>query len=237
MTQKKATPAKKATPRKSTTKKDETLKIEMVPINELMDHPRNYRTHPDDQLEHIKQSLQDNGFYRNVVIAKDGTILAGHGVRMAARHLGIEEIPVIRLDIEPDSPAALKILTGDNEIANLGERDDRMLTEMLKEINMAESNVNGLLGTGFDEMMLANLVFVTRPASEVADFDEAAHWAGMPDYEEAEEAIKITVSFDSLEDRANFAEVLGLALTEKTKSVWWPPRSRDDVASVRFESQ
>lgn len=62
----------------------ETPAPALVPLSELRPHPRNYRHHPERQLIHIAMSLHQNGFYRNVVAARDGTILAGHGVVLAA---------------------------------------------------------------------------------------------------------------------------------------------------------
>jgi hypothetical protein len=80
----------------------------------------------------------------------------------------------------------------------------------------------GLLGTGYDAMMLANLAMVTRPSSEIADFDEAAHWAGLPEYMPEPDALELRVRFRSEDDRAEFARRLDLALSEHMKSTWWP---------------
>jgi hypothetical protein len=215
----------------------ENRETESVAVSSLRPHPRNYREHPDDQIEHLAASLKEHGFYRNVVIAQDGTILAGHGVIEAAKRLGLETARVVRLPIEAESPAALKVLTGDNEIEHLAEQDDRLLSELLREI--AQDDPLALLGTGYDEAMLANLVFVTRPASEIADHDEAAHWAGMPAYDPSEgrEArLKLIISFTCEEDRSALLALLDLpAMNGNTGAIWWPPRSRDDVDSLMIE--
>lgn len=205
---------------------------EVVGINDVRRHPRNYRTHPDDQIEHIKQSIRENGLYRNIVVARDGTILAGHGVVRAARELGMRTIPVVRLDLDPDDTRALKVLAGDNEIENLAMQDDRALSEILKDIS--EDDLDDLLGTGFDDMMLANLLFVTRPKHEIEDFDEAAEWVGMPDYESTPEPPKIHVSFRSEEDKQRFIDELELIMI-KPDSCWWPPKERRDPGSLMFE--
>lgn len=147
------------------------FETEMVKLADLKPHPQNYQTHPQEQIEHLKASIAEHGMYRNVVIARENTILAGHGVVLAATQLGMKEVSAVRLDIDPDDPRALKVLTGDNEIEQLADVDDRALTEILKQIN----DEDALLGTGYDEKMLAALVYVTRPASEIADFDAAAH--------------------------------------------------------------
>ncbi len=209
--------------------------LEAVAIAELRSHPRNYRAHPEDQIDHLVESIREHGLYRNVVIAREGTILAGHGVVQAVRKMGLEQVPVIRLDVAPNEPRALKVLAGDNEIGHLGEIDDRALSEILKEIK--DTDIDGLLGTGYDEMMLANLVFITRPAGEIRDFNEAAEWVGMPEYDAIPGDWKIIVSFRNEKDRADFATLLGLRFTDKTRSIWWPPKEIDDVSSIRFEAQ
>jgi hypothetical protein len=88
------------------------------------------------------------------VIARDSTILAGHGLVEAARGLGIAQLPVIRLDIDPLDPRALQVLTGDNEIMHLRQIDDRALANLFKEIR---DSGGGLLGTGYDDASLALL--------------------------------------------------------------------------------
>lgn len=214
------------------------MDIETVPIAELKPHPRNYRAHPADQLEHIIESIKEHGVYRNVVIARDGTILAGHGVVEALRKMGDETVAVHRLDVDPGDPRALKLLTGDNELAHLGEVNDRLLTELLREVKDADEM--GLVGTGYDEMMLANLVYVTRPASEIATFNEATQWVGMPEYEDGERSYRLTILFRSEEDRLRCLALLDLAegLEARGKgnlSTWWPPAEKEDISSIRYK--
>lgn len=205
---------------------------ELIDTQDLKPHPRNYQQHPDYQLRHIIKSIETHGFYRNVVVAKDNTILAGHGVVEAATRLGITQIPVHRVDLMPDDTKALQILTGDNEINNLAVVNDRMLTELLKEI--ALDDTAGLIGSGFDENQLATLAMITRPAHEIKDKDEAAEWLGMPDLEIEKPSIRLIVHFDNETDREEFAKLIGYKFTENTKSIWYPQRERDDVISVEF---
>lgn len=208
---------------------------ETVALADLRAHPENYRLHPEDQLAHLERSLQEHGLYRNVVVAREGTILAGHGVVEAARRIGWEEIDVMRLDLDPDDPSARKILTGDNELSRLAETDDRLLAEHLKAL----AEMDELLGTGFDEQMLANLVFVTRLETEMETMNDAAHWAGMPEIEATGPRISLVLAFDSEDDRAKLVDQLGLVIAKKTRgtlSAWWPPRDREDLSSLRWET-
>jgi hypothetical protein len=215
---------------------------ELVKLSSLKEHPKNYRNHTQDQLEHIKSSIQTHGYYKNVITANDGTILAGHGVIKACKELKLDTIPIVRLNIKPDSMRAMKILTGDNEISKLGEVDDRLLSEILKDISKDE---DGLLGTGFDEKQLANLVFVTRDASEIKDFNAAAEWLGMPEYDLEDESMKsepvIMISFKNCEDRDRFIKETGLKFLykqgNKRWSTMWPFEGRKDKKSVKFEAK
>lgn len=220
----------------------DTHDVVRVRVDALRPHPRNYRTHPEDQLAHIERSLRLHGFYRNIVIARDGTILAGHGVVLAARRIGLEEVPVIRLDVGPDDARALQVLTGDNEIANLGDVDDRELTELLREL--ASEDWDLLLGTGFDEQQLAALALVTRPAEELRDLEAAGEWLGLPGFEAKTPDPQIVVKFLSLADRDRFlAEVLGVdhhivkKVGEHAWTTWWPSKPMNDLAAVRFEDR
>jgi hypothetical protein len=214
---------------------DDQMLVEWVALDSLRPHPRNYQQHPDDQIEHLAQSLREHGFYRNVVIARDSTILAGHGVVQAAKSIGLDEAPCVRMDLDAAEPRALKLLAADNEISHLAERDDRALSELLKEVK--DTDLDGLLGTGYDEMMLANLVMVSRPRSEIQDIDHAAHWVGMPEYEEGRQVLQAQVSFRNPDDRAEFCRLIGAPPPNSSRvvSAWYPPKEREDLASVRFE--
>ncbi len=217
------------------TTKHPELVSQQTPITDLIPHPRNYRSHPDDQIEHLMASIREHGFYRNVVAARGGVILAGHGVTLAAVRLGLENVPTIHLDIDPESVQALKILAADNFVWHLAEDDDRLLTEMLKEIQ----SVDDLLGTGFDELSLAALTMVTRSASEIEDFDAAAEWAGMPEFSSHPERPCLKVEFETAEEREEFVRRTGLFVTYRTSKILWSARMDDagraDVSSVQFE--
>jgi hypothetical protein len=238
-------PAKVKKPMKSATKEGRPrFEVEIIALSELKPHPMNYRSHPEDQLEHLTESVQRFGVYRNVVCARDKTILAGHGVVAAARKAGLESIPVMRLDLAPEEAAAVKLLVADNEIEHLAEQDDRKLSNLLKWIK--DTDERGLLGTGYDEMMVANLLMATRPASEVADFDAAAEWVGMPEYESGEPAaVQVVVSFRTNEAFREFAARLGVAVEDRKlqsqdrvwkMAMWYPPEHRDDNSALKFEA-
>ena len=131
-------------------------KAEQISIDKIKPHPRNYKVHPPDQLEHLQQSIKENGIYRNVLVANDLTILAGHGIVEAAKLLGLTSVPILRLDLPPNSTKAVKILTADNEVTHLAETNMREMSELLKELLVEDD----LLGTGYDKDKIENLLMV-----------------------------------------------------------------------------
>lgn len=212
----------------------QTHAARLIKITTLKPHPQNYRDHTDEaHRAHIRASIEEHGFYRNVVAARDFTILAGHGVTDVSAEMGLEKVPVVKLDIDSDSPQALKILAADNFISNGATDDDRMLTELLKQI----SEDADLLGTGFDGQQLAALAMVTRTSGELEDFDAAAEWVGMPDYEAGPIPVAINIQFDTDTDRLAFIDKMELEVSKRqgrTWSTWWPPRDRNDVGSLHW---
>lgn len=196
-----------------------------IGIEELKPHPRNYRKHPQEQIDHLVQSITEHGFYRNIVVAADGTILAGHGVVEAAKQMGLSIVPVIRLSIPADSPKALKILAGDNEIAKLGDIDDRALTDMLKEIK--ETDISGLLGTGFTDQALAALTLATRPEEEIPSLAEAEEWAGVRSLENERKTYELRLVFSSSQEMQEFCQQSNIDLEQAKTS------KNGEVATVR----
>jgi ParB-like chromosome segregation protein Spo0J len=207
--------------------------IKITDINLLKPHPKNYKKHPEEQLQHLCKSIEENGIYRNIIIAKDKTILAGHGIVLACKKLKIQKIKTLELNIDANDPKAIKLLVVDNEVNHLGEVDDRALSEALKEI----LNTSSLLGTGYDEMKLTNLLLVSRPNTEISTINEAAEWAGMPDFEHIANTPSLIVHFRNIKDKLEFQKNIDTKITKKTKSVWWPFKERDDLQSLKYDSQ
>lgn len=73
------------------------LKVEYVPISEIAPYEGNAKKHPQEQIEQIKQSIQQFGF-RDPLALWNGVIVEGHGRYLAAKELSIDKLPVIRLD-------------------------------------------------------------------------------------------------------------------------------------------
>lgn len=73
------------------------LKIEYLPIDEIKPYAGNAKLHPAEQIEQIKKSIQEFGFNDPIAVC-NGEIVEGHGRYIAAQELGIDRLPIIRLD-------------------------------------------------------------------------------------------------------------------------------------------
>ena len=91
-------------------------RIELWPIDRLRPYERNPRTHSDEQVDQIAASMVEFGWTNPVLVDEQGGILAGHGRLLAARKLGLAEVPVIRFEHLSEAQKRAYILA-DNQIA------------------------------------------------------------------------------------------------------------------------
>jgi hypothetical protein len=214
---------------------DADMAVEQVPLADLKAHPDNYRTHPQEQLDHLAMSLQRHGFYRAVVVARDNTILAGHGIVQAAQQAGFTEAPVVRLDLDSTSTAALKVLAGDNELGRLAESDERKLADILRLVQ--EDDEHGLDGTGYDDSGLADLLRLTTPPPSKDEVDDPyEHWGGMPEYHQDNllPCKQLAINFKTPEDLQAFAALVEQNITMAMRSIWYPAAERIKTIDIGY---
>lgn len=73
------------------------LVIEYVPIDTIKPYKNNAKTHPEEQIEQIKRSIEQFGMDDPIGVWNN-EIVEGHGRLIACKELGFLEIPIIRLD-------------------------------------------------------------------------------------------------------------------------------------------
>lgn len=73
------------------------LKIEYVPLSEVKPYAGNAKRHTAEQVEQIKESITQFGF-NDPIATWRGEVVEGHGRLIAAGELGLDKVPVIRLD-------------------------------------------------------------------------------------------------------------------------------------------
>ncbi|MCI5074035.1 DNA methyltransferase [Oricola sp.] len=130
-------------------------KEELCPVDRLTPYANNARTHSKKQVRQIAESIRRFGFTNPVLVADDGTIIAGHGRVEAAKLIGMAEVPIRRLSHLNREEVRAYILA-DNKLAeNAGWDRDLLAIEM-----------QGLIDLDFDVELLG---FTTTEIDIVID--------------------------------------------------------------------
>ncbi len=110
-----------------------TANIERLDVGSLKPNPRNARTHSRKQVGQIAASIQEFGWTAPIVIDEGNVIIAGHGRYLAARELGLTQVPVVVLTgLSAAQKRALAL--ADNKIAANAGWDSALLATELGEL-------------------------------------------------------------------------------------------------------
>jgi ParB-like chromosome segregation protein Spo0J len=120
------------------------LKIESRPIDPLIPYAHNARTHSDEQVAQIAASIAEFGFVNPVLIGADDVVIAGHGRLLAARRLGMTEVPVLVLDHLSEAQRRALVIA-DNRIAENAGWDEQLLRAELATLREQDFDLD-LLG-------------------------------------------------------------------------------------------
>lgn len=123
------------------------LKIEYMSTDELKPYERNAKIHTAEQIEQIKKSIQEFGMNDPIAIWKNDEIIEGHGRLVACSELGIDQVPVIRLDDLTDEQRKAYMLVHNQLTMNTDFDIDLLNMELddITDIDMSD------FGFDFDE--------------------------------------------------------------------------------------
>lgn len=128
--------------------------IEMWPLERLVPYERNPRTHSPEQVTRIAASIEQFGFNNPLLVDSQDGIIAGHGRLLAARQLGLGEVPVIVLDHLTDAQRRAYVIA-DNKLAELAGWDDELLALELAALDGEDFPLEVI---GFTDQELAALL-------------------------------------------------------------------------------
>lgn len=112
----------------------ENLKIEYLPIDSLKPYEKNARRHEEADVQTIVNSIREFGFDDPIGIwGKQNLIVEGHGRLLAAKQLGMDKAPCIRLDHLTDEQRRAYALAH-NKTAEMSEWDFDLLDAELDGI-------------------------------------------------------------------------------------------------------
>lgn len=111
------------------------LKIEYIPVSKLKPYEKNTRKHGDLDIDNIAKSIEKYGFNDAIGIWGDNVIVEGHGRLLAAKKLGMKDVPCVRLDHLTDEQRR-EYAIAHNATAELSEWDFDILPDELVDLDL-----------------------------------------------------------------------------------------------------
>ena len=140
-------------------------------IDTLKPDPTNPRRHSKKQIRQIADSIKVFGFIVAILIDRNGKIICGHGRLMAARALGITEVPTVCFDHLTEAQIRA-FMIADNRLIEIAIWDDRFLAEQLKDLSLSGLDFS-LEVTGFEmgeiDLRIASLEDTLPQGDDPAD--------------------------------------------------------------------
>ena len=138
---------------------------DVVATDSLIENPRNPNRHPEDQIIALAKIIRHQGWRNPIVVSRrSGFVVKGHGRLLAARMLGLEEVPVDYQDYENEA-AEWADMVADNKIAELSNMDEDELNAIIREL---DGQIDLEL-TGFQTSEINNILSQIEEMNEVPD--------------------------------------------------------------------
>ena len=125
------------------------MKVANKNLAELTPYAGNAKKHDSTQIANVAESIKQFGFVQPIVIDRNGVIVIGHCRALAAKKLGMKEVPCVCVDdLTPEQVNALRIV--DNK-SNESPWDFDILPNELAELDLSGFDFNfGLEDDGVD---------------------------------------------------------------------------------------
>jgi DNA modification methylase len=141
------------------------------PIDQLKVDPANPRRHSKKQVRQIANSIELFGFIVPILTDRHGNIIAGHGRLLAAKLLGMTEVPTLCLDHLTEAQSRA-FMIADNRLTENSVWDDRLLAQQLKDLSLLGLDFD-IEVTGFEmgeiDLRIASLDELCDPSDDPAD--------------------------------------------------------------------
>ena len=125
------------------------MKVANRNLAELTPYAGNAKKHDSTQIANVAESIRQFGFVQPIVIDRNGVIVIGHCRALAAKKLGMKEVPCVCVDdLTPDQVNALRIV--DNK-SNESEWDFDILPDELAELDLSDFDFDFGIDTEYED--------------------------------------------------------------------------------------
>jgi DNA modification methylase len=115
-----------------------SLAIAWWPIEQLRPYEHNPRIVPKAAIEKVADSLREFGFRQPIVLDRSGVIIVGHTRLLAARRLGLTQVPVHIADLTEEQARAYRLA------------DNRTGEETSWDLDLLPAEISALADLGYD---------------------------------------------------------------------------------------
>lgn len=142
-----------------------------MPTGDLIPYENNTKIHPPEQVEHIANSIKRFGWQQPIVIDKNNVVIIGHGRLLAAKQMGLQEVPVVHADeLSEEDAQALRL--ADNKLNespwDFGKLEQELAELEIAGIDMSDFGFDALDGGGSTESSIAEDEIPEPPKNPVA---------------------------------------------------------------------
>ena len=126
---------------------------EVVELSSIIPYQNNAKVHTPQQIEELKKSIQASGYYQEIVIDEESTILLGHGRLEAIKQLGFVKVGVRRIK-DLTSVQKKEMRLNDNLLNSMTGYNLQLLKLEMNEIKELGGNIELL---GLNEALLETI--------------------------------------------------------------------------------
>ena len=132
----------------------------IIETDSLVGNPRNPNKHPAEQIDALAKIIKRQGWRHPIVISnRSGFVVKGHGRLLAAKKLGVSEVPVDYQNYESEASEYADLMA-DNKIQEFSELDEKLSADILQDIK--DSGDIDLEMSAFTEAALEELLAKTQ---------------------------------------------------------------------------
>ena len=150
------------------------MKITLWPIDKPIPYPKNARKITDAAIQKVATSIKEYGWQQPVVVDSEDVIIAGHTRILAARHLGLDKVPVlVAAHLTESQVKAYRLM--DNRSHDETKWDYEMLGAELVDLKAIEFDLNL---TGFEQFEIDPILGATWSPDKPSGDLESDHQRG-----------------------------------------------------------
>jgi DNA modification methylase len=162
---------------KSVPRKTRRYVVEYVPLASILPNPINPRKHSRQQVDALARSIEAFGFNAPILVDSETRVVAGHARLEAAGLLGLQEVPVIRLEHLTEAQAKAYMLA-DNKLTDRSGWDDAKVAIVLKGLSEMALEFE-IEATGFETAEIDLRIQSCDPSEDASDSaDDFEPWRG-----------------------------------------------------------